>query len=66
MGQVVENVDEEFSLPHFIRPNLGRGLNGRKHGLVVRQAHHEAYWSAASEQRLILSLSKDEARWAGY
>ena len=33
-----------------------------KRRLVVRQAHHEAYQAAALE-RLILSLSKDEAWW---
>jgi len=38
-------------------------LTGRKHGLVLRQAQDEAYLPAVLE-RLILSLSKDAARWA--
>ena len=38
---------------------------GRKHGLVLRQAQDEAYWAWAAVQRLILSLSKDEARGRG-
>jgi hypothetical protein len=39
-------------------PCLGPGVPG----LVVRQAHHEAFWRLYFPEDLILSLSKDEVR----